>query len=438
MQDLITSNTIVLFNSKGRKMKKMFLVLLLMFGFAIQTAFATDGYYRHGYGIKYSALAGSGVAVSLSSLGAITNPAVISNLNSGFEINVSYFSPNRYYEVFGNPSGFPGTFGLMPGKVESEKTSFFFPSIGANLKLADNMAIGLSIYGNGGMNTDYPTKTFGDPFSPSTGVNIEQMFGNLSFAYNFANNQSFGVAAILGWQRFAAKGLVGFSNFSADPANLTGNSWSSAFGFGFKVGYQGQWLKDVRFGASYQSKLYMGEFERYAGLFAQQGDFDVPANWQAGFAFTPGDWKFLVDVKQILYSGIKSVANPLLPNLMTTKLGTDGGAGFGWKDIFIFKYGMVYSGFCGWDLMAGYSIGQNPISDTEVLFNILAPAVIENQLTLGITKKLANKQEVTVAFMYAFENSVKGKNPLEAPNQQSIEIGMKQWQVEIGYAFGSF
>ena len=69
--------------------------------------------------------------------------------------------------------------------------------------------------------------------------------------------------------------------------------------------------KILRFGASFQSKIYMGEFERYAGLFAQAGDFDVPANWQAGFAFTPGDWTFLVDVKQILYSGIKSIANPM-------------------------------------------------------------------------------------------------------------------------------
>jgi long-chain fatty acid transport protein len=86
-------------------MKKSTLVLLLMFGFIFQTAFATDGYYRHGYGIKYSALAGSGVAVSLSSLGAITNPASISNLNNGFEINAAYFSPERYYEVSGgNPS----------------------------------------------------------------------------------------------------------------------------------------------------------------------------------------------------------------------------------------------------------------------------------------------------------------------------------------------
>ena len=161
-------------------MKKMFLVLLVMFGFTFQTAFATDGYYRHGYGIKYSALAGSGVAVSLSSLGAITNPASISYLNNGFEINVSYFSPDRYYEVGGNPSGFPGTFGLMPGKVVSDQKGFIFPTLGANMNLTNKFSIALSLYGNGGMNTDYPTMTFGDPNSPGTGVNLEQMFGNLN------------------------------------------------------------------------------------------------------------------------------------------------------------------------------------------------------------------------------------------------------------------
>jgi long-chain fatty acid transport protein len=419
-------------------MKKSTLVLLLMFGFIFQTAFATDGYYRHGYGIKYSALAGSGVAVSLGSLGAITNPASISNLNSGFEINVSYFSPDRYYEVGGNPSGFPGTFGLMPGKVVSDQKGFVFPTLGGNMKLTDKISVALSLYGNGGMNTDYPTMTFGDPTSPATGVNIEQMFGNLSFAYKFSEKHSLGVAGIVGWQRFAAKGLIAFSGFSSDPANLTGNEKSTALGFGFKIGYQGKWLEDLSFGASYQSKVYMSEFERYAGLFAQAGDFDVPANWQAGFAFTPGDWKFMFDAKQIFYGDVKSIANPMLPNLMMSPLGTEEGAGFGWQDILIFKWGVMYSGFCGWDIMAGYSVGQNPVGEDNVMFNILAPAVIENHITFGFSKDITKNHELTVAFMYAFENSITGPNPMEAPNQQTIEIGMKQWQVEVGYAFSSF
>ena len=417
-------------------MKKLFLVLLLI-GVTFQS-FATDGYYRHGYGIKYSALAGSGVAVSLSSLGAISNPAGITKLNNGFEINFSYFSPDRYYEVGGNPSGFPGTFGLMPGKVESEQTSFYFPTLGGNLKVGDNMAIALSIYGNGGMNTDYPTMTFGDPTSPSTGVNIEQLFVNGTFAIEFAKNHSLGASAIFGWQRFAAKGLIAFSNFSSDPANLTGNAWSTATGFGFKVGYQGKWMEDLSFGAAYQSKIYMSEFERYAGLFAQAGDFDVPANWQAGFAFTPGDWKFMVDAKQIFYSDVKSIANPMLPNLQTALLGQEEGAGFGWKDIIVMKFGLMYSGFCGWDLMAGYSVGQNPVTSENVMFNILAPGVVENHVTFGFSKDIAKNHEITIAFMYAFENSIAGPNPLDAPNQQTIEIGMKQWQLEVGYAFSSF
>lgn len=91
-------------------MKKSIIVLILLAGFIFHSTFATDGYFRHGYGIKYSALAGSGVAVSLSSLGAVTNPASIIRTNNSIEINISVFSPNRDYTVSGNPSGFPQTF----------------------------------------------------------------------------------------------------------------------------------------------------------------------------------------------------------------------------------------------------------------------------------------------------------------------------------------
>lgn len=418
-------------------MKKIFLIFLLL-GFSFQT-FATDGYFRHGYGIKYSALAGSGVAVSLSSLGAITNPASIFHTNNSLEINISVFSPMRDFTIAGNPSGFPQTFGLTPGKIESDKNIFFFPTIGLKRGIADNMAIALSIYGNGGMNTDYPAQTFYESSSPNTGVNIEQVFANLSYAIEITKGHSLGLAAIFGWQRFAAKGVAAFSPFSSDPSNLSGNSWSTSTGFGFKVGYLGILTEWLSVGAAYQSKIYMNEFERYAGLFAEKGDFDVPANWAAGIAVSPTkDWTFLLDVKQILYSGIKSVNNPLLPNLQTSQLGKDDGAGFGWKDITAVKFGIMYKAIENYTLMAGYSYNNNPIKESEVLFNILAPAVIQNHITAGITRKISEDSDLTLAFMYALNNSVKGANPLEAPGQQSIEIAMRQWQIEVGYAFSGF
>ncbi|WP_337866108.1 outer membrane protein transport protein [Ignavibacterium sp.] len=417
-------------------MKKISLVLFVLSTFIFQTTYATDGYFRNGYGIKYSALAGSGVAVSLSSLGAVTNPASIINVNNSVELNISLFSPMRDYTISGNPSGFPQTFGLTPGKIESDKNLFFFPSIGLKRSIGNNMAIALSIYGNGGMNTDYPAQTFYESSSPNTGVNLEQMFANLTYAVQFTKGHSIGLAGIFGWQRFAAKGLAAFSPFSSDPANLSGNSWSTSTGFGFKVGYQGVLTEWLSFGAAYQSKINMNEFERYAGLFAEKGDFDIPANWTAGIAVSPTrDWTFLLDVKQILYSGIKSVNNPLLPNLQTSQLGKDDGAGFGWKDITAVKFGVMYKAIENYTLMAGYSYSDNPIKESEVLFNILAPAVIQHHITAGVTRKISEDSDLSLAFMYALNNSVKGSNPLEAPGQQSIEIAMRQWQIEIGYSF---
>ena len=41
-------------------------------------------------------------------------------------------------------------------------------------------------------------------------------------------------------------------------------------------------------------------------------------------------------------------------------------------------------------------------------FNILAPGVIEDHLTLGFTYTLQGGSEITMAYMHAFKNSVTG------------------------------
>ncbi len=429
------------------KLQTLLLTLLVVSAFST-SVFATDGYFRHGYGIRYSALAGSGVAVSLSSLGAITNPAGIVFIDNRFDVNISYFSPAREYTVTGNPSMMQGTFGLAPGTIESDKSSFFFPTLGATWGLSSNMAIGVVLYGNGGMNTDYPTMTFGDQNSPGTGVNLEQLFGGVTFGMEITEGHALAVQGLFGWQRFNANGLFNFSNFSSSPANLTGNEKSTSTGFGFKVGYQGQFGKMIRFGAAYQSKMNMSEFDEYKGLFAEQGGFDVPANWQAGIAVMPCEaLTILLDVQQILYSGVKSIANPMdvvnnspalpdgSPNPNFQALGTEGGWGFGWEDMTIVKFGLMYNLPDAWTLYGGYSYGQQPIPESEVMFNILAPAVIDHHITLGLSKAINNSHEFMIAFMYAPQGSVVGPNPLEVPNQQTIELKMSQFQVDIGYGF---
>lgn len=397
---------------------------------------ATDGYFRHGYGIKYSALAGSGVAVPLSSLGAITNPATIAFVPTQYNFELAYFSPMREYTVDGNPSGFEGTFGLMPGTIESESKSFVFPTLGASWKINPTMAIGVMVYGNGGMNTNYPTQTFYDPESPNTGVNLEQLFFGATYAIELAKNHSLGASVIFAYQKFSAQGLASLSFLSKDPSALTGNVNSTSTGFGGKIGYQGQFGEIIRVGASYHSQIFMSEFEKYAGLFAEKGDFDIPSSWQAGVAVMPNEeLSLMLDVKQILYSQIKSINNPMLPNLQTSQLGNEDGAGFGWKDMTIVKFGVMYKLPEMWTLYGGYSYGKQPIPDTEVLFNILAPAVIESHITLGFSKSINQSNEIILGFMYAPAVSLSGDNPLDPPSGQTIELKMSQFQVELGYSF---
>jgi long-chain fatty acid transport protein len=421
------------------KLNKLIITLFVVSTFSI-SVFATDGYFRHGYGIKYSALAGSGVAVSLSSLGAISNPAGI------------VFLDTREFTVTGDPSP-PPAFGLAPGTEKSDGSSFFFPTLGANWMLNPTMAIGVVIYGNGGMNTEYPAQVFYDPGSPKTGVNLEQLFAGLTYAIEFAEGHSLAAQGLFGWQRFTAQGLASFSPFSSDPANLTGNAKSISTGYGFKVGYQGQIGKLIRIGAAYQSKMNMSEFDRYAGLFAEKGGFDVPANWQAGIAILPTEaLTILFDVQQILYSGVKSIANPMdamalppafpdgqggfIPNPNHVPLGADNGSGFGWEDMTIIKFGLMYKLQQDWVLYGGYSYGQQPIPETEVLFNILAPAVVESHITLGVSKTINKSNEIMVAFMYAPEGSVSGTNPFDPA--QTIKLNMSQFQIDIGYGFNVY
>lgn len=416
---------------------------MAVFALGVSSTYATNGYFSHGYGLKYKALAGAGVALRLGPLGPATNPAALAGMKKRYDFSLSFFNPNRQYTVTGAPSGSPGTFGLSPGTAESDGKLFVIPSLAANWMLGDNSSVGFSIYGNGGMDTNYDNPTFG--FKP-TGVDLSQLFFAPTFAFKAAGRHSFGVTPILAFQRFEANGLKAFGPFSSAPDKLSNNSADPAFGFGARLGYLGEWLGFLSVGASYQTKVKMGEFKDYAGLFAEQGDFDIPASWTVGVALGFEQTGLVVDVQQMLYSDIKSVGNPLdlrnnspalpngAPNPNFQPLGTDNGWGFGWEDMTVVKGGIYFQTSGGLTWRAGYSRGEQPIPRSEVLFNILAPGVIEQHLTFGFTKALGGK-EIDFAIMRAFSKTVSGGNPLEVPDRQSIELEMDQWEFGVGFSF---
>jgi long-chain fatty acid transport protein len=393
---------------------------------------ATDGYLSSGIGIQLKSLAGAGVALQTSPLHAATNPASLIFIESGYDINISIFNPNRDITIVGNPSGFPQTFGLAPGKVESSSTLFVLPAIATNWKLNNNIAFGLAFYGNGGMNTNYQSPVFGQ--NP-TGVNLMQMFLQPTLSLKFTDKYSIGVAPILAYQIFKAEGLGAFRQFSQNAQALSDRGNSSSFGYGARIGIIGELHEMITIGASFQTPIKMGEFDEYSGLFAESGGFDIPMNWTAGVAFNLMLMEVAFDVKKIYYSDVNSIGNPMKPNIGETLLGSTEGAGFGWQDIMVYKIGINYPVNEEWTLRGGYSFGDQPIPETDVMFNILAPGVIKQHVSFGFSKIINYENELSFFVTRAFSNEVTGANPLEVPNAQTIALRMDQWEFGMGYTF---
>lgn len=409
------------------------IALVALLALIAAPALATDGYFQLGYGTQQNGMGGAGVALSLNTMSPATNPAANAWV-TGYDLNVAVFNPNRQFTVTGSPSGYPGTFGLAPGEVKSGNSLFVVPGIGANWRLNDAMTLGVAIYGNGGMNTAYDASVF---YAGRTGVDLMQLFVAPTFTYKVSKDHAFGVSPIFAYQRFQAEGVGSFAPFSSSPGNLSNNAHDSSLGWALRVGYMGKLAPWVSVGGAYQTRASMGKFDSYSGLFAQQGGFDIPSNWTVGVALKPAEsFTVAFDVQQIYYSETKSIGNTLLPNLMTARLGDDGGAGFGWQDVTVYKLGLQYAASPTLTVRAGYAWTKQPIPESEVLFNILAPGVIEQHITAGVSAAVSEKSKVHFSVIRALSHSVTGPNPLEVPGKQTIELKMDQWVFDLGLSVG--
>jgi long-chain fatty acid transport protein len=410
---------------------------------AIGSAHATNGYFPAGYGMKSLGMGGASMALAQDSYGGANNPASMVWAGSRLDVGGTWFKPVRDAERSGS---------MMPtlnGKVTSDREDFLVPEFGYNRMLNSELSLGLSVYGNGGMNTTYPQGNFncgGGPAnilcgSGTLGVNVIQLMVAPTVAYKLNPQHSVGATVLLAYQQFKAQGLQSFDNapgfppFTGAPGSVTNRGNDSATGAGMRLGYMGKLNDALTLGASYSSEIHMGNFDKYKGLFAGGGSFDVPGNYAVGLAYTPSaNWTLAMDYGRILYHGVTSVGNQSLP---VAPLGSANGPGFGWKDISVFKLGVAWAMSPQLTLRAGYNKGDNPITPANVTFNILAPGVMTQHYTAGFTYGLDKDSEFTGALMVAPRVSVSGAslfNGFMGGAAGNETIGMRQSSFGLAYA----
>lgn len=397
---------------------------LLLANASVGPVQATEGYFLHGYGARSKALGGAGAADTRDATAAALNPAGLTHVGNEADLAVSFFSPWR--DVTGSgPPGFTPS-----GEVESDNHLFAVPNLAVSYRLAPNPfadVVAFTVYGNGGMNTEYPTRGGPGVFQGGkAGVNLLQAFASVAFAKQFGN-VSFGVAPIVSYQQFKATGLGAFG--------VTDAELDRAFGGGVRGGVEWSITNQLRLGVSGTSRIYSQPFKTYDNLFAEDGDFDTPPSLQAGIAYdlTP-NITVLADYRRIWFSSVNSVGNPSTNALLGIPFGADNGPGFGWDDVDAVKFGIEWRTSPKLTLRAGYAYNTNPIDARDVQLNILAPAVVQQHFTAGAQVKLNDRWDVEVAGYYAPEETVSGYEIIGNP-QHRVDISMDQFEVTLGVKY---
>jgi long-chain fatty acid transport protein len=252
-----------------------------------------------------------------------------------------------------------GTGGITAGGAyRSDSEWVIVPNIAANWRVNWGLvdAIALTAYANGGVDTHYGSIANPNPCplpgltgvycGGPLGIKYEQTFISAAFAKQVAPGISVGVAPILARQTVKVEGVSLFQNLSSDPANFSNRGTDDSWGYGVRGGIEWKVAPGVTLGVAGNTELQMSNFDRYRGLFAEQGGADIPATLQAGIAVDlRPDVTFLLDYKRIWYGSIATLANPgvLSPPFGTgPQFGADGGAGFGVRDTDVVKVGLEW------------------------------------------------------------------------------------------------
>jgi long-chain fatty acid transport protein len=395
------------------------------------TAQATDGYFLNGAGAKAKGAGGVAIAMPQDALAISVNPAAATEVGHRLDIGAELFVPDRGASVSGNGAGLNGTYsgnGANP---------FVLPEAGYVRPLSDTVSVGIALNANGGMNTHYKVNPFASFGAEGpAGVNLRQIMLSPTVAVKLAEGHSVGVSPVLVLQSFKIHGVQPFAAWSQDPENVSNNGTDWSAGVGVRLGYLGTIGRNVRIGAFYQSKIQPGRFKDYAGLFADGGSFDIPASWGVGASFKPvADLTLGADYKRIEYSDVAAVGNPLSPLLQGVPFGAEGGPGFGWRDIDVWKIGAVYQAKPGLTLRAGYGRSDNPVPRSQTLLNILAPGVVRDHYTLGATVGLGNGAEVSGYVMRAPRQTVRGSGSIPA-SFGGGEADVHLAETAVGLSFG--
>jgi long-chain fatty acid transport protein len=376
-----------------------------------------------------SAMAGASTAAPVDFGASYWNPAILSGLEEPeFLLGSALAFPSIHLQS-GIPADSIG--GVLPitGRYgEARSNSGVAPGLatGFSFRMTDDSPVtfGLGVFGLVGGSVNFPgsaqTPVLG-PRQPPKYFGVGPIYSNVSLL-SIAPMVSLQLTdrLAMGGGPIITSGTPSFNPafFAPGPKDSNGlPTFPSAtnsradWGAGFQLGLFYELSQDWNLGFSYKSPVWQEKWNfntstpnlagRTIGI---QAGLPEILSWGVAYKGLP---KTLIDVdlRYIDYANTP---------LFGTKV-VDGG--LGWQSVFAVAMGVQYKATEKLSLLGGYLYNTNPVRNETTLFNVQAPGIITNTLSLGSSYNVTEDITASIAWVHGFRNSIAG-SILQVPGTQ--------------------
>jgi long-chain fatty acid transport protein len=402
---------------RKRSIRIWFGGLVLLF---VAPAASAQGIIVPSAGPINSAMAGASTAAPVDFGASYWNPAILSGLEEPeFLLGsaLSLTSAHLQSAIAADSIG-----GLLPttnrfGEARSNSGVAAGLATGFSFRLSDDSPVtfGLGVFGLVGGGVNFPG-SFQTPILtprlPPKYFGFGPIYSNVSLL-SIAPMVSLQVSERLaiGGGPIITSGQPSFSPafFAPGPKDAFGiNTFPAAtnsrpdWGAGFQVGLLYELTDNWNLGFSYKSPVWQERWDFNASTPRQipreigiQAGIPQILSWGVaykGFERTLID----VDLRYIDYANTP---------LFGTKV-IDGG--LGWQSVFAMAFGVQYKATDKLSLLGGYLYNTNPVRSETTLFNVQAPGIITNTLSMGASYNITEDVTASLAWVHSFRNSSEG------------------------------
>lgn len=405
------------------------------------STWAANGAYDYGFSEITRGMGGAGSALPQDTLIAAINPAGMVDVGKRLDLGAILYFPTITYNASSySPSSLtPANIGVAPGIHDSSVPFFFLPDFGMNFPINQKSSIGVSLYSLGGFGAEYKNAgnatVAGQQQAGALGngtllSSLKQELTAITYSRKFLKRSSWGVSLLIGLQSFESQGAGKLSALSANPNDVSNNGTDYSTGAGARFGLLFGILRNLNLAISYQPRVYMTKLSKYGGLFPNGGEFDYPPFGNIGLAwYIVPRLVLAADVEKIWNKDISNYGNShdaILPSNTcnsSTCLGGINGAGFGWANNVIYKFGLQWIVNHKTTLRAGFDHSTQVLSTQYATENMITPgALIQNVISFGGTRKISKKDLINAVVTFVPHQTLTAQNLFSGAGNQAVEL----------------